>query len=267
MERVGPLRTWQSPTTSISGSGRIVEPTPTATDAAGQVTLRWILGPFPGRQEIVVSNVLRVSATATGQLEPWKFRAITGNGVSTCALALDGRAYCWAGAVWSAGLYYELGNGSNTRPAPTPQPVTSQLTWIDLSMGERRTWGIASDGSLYWWGTSSYPAQQAKTPTAGPGGRWRQVALGGDHQCAIDELQQAYCWGRGSSGQLGTGTRDDKSAPTLVAGGHRWKRLADGATCGITVEDVGFCWGSSDGTALVPTPVYANERLRSMTAG
>jgi hypothetical protein len=256
-----------------SGSGKIVEATPTATNAAGQLTLRWILGPFPGKQEIQVSGLL-VSATATGQLEPWKFRAITGNGASTCAVALDGRAYCWAGSIWSAGLNYELGNGSNQRPAPMPQPVAGQLTWIDLSMVGGKTWGIASDGSLYWWGTSMYPTpwEVAKTPTAGPRGRWRQIVQGGDHQCATDELQQAYCWGRGAEGQLGTGARDDKTAPSLVAGGHKWRQLAAGAryTCGITVEDLGHCWGRWSGTPdarLVPTSVYANERLRSITMG
>jgi hypothetical protein len=43
--------------------------------------------------------------------------------------------------------------------------------------------------------------------------------------------------------------------------------LADGANCGITVEDIGYCWGSSSGTPTAPVPirVYGNERLRSIT--
>ena len=52
-------------------------------------------------------------------------------------------------------------------------------------------------------------------PVAG-GLRFESVSAGRDHTCGLTVEGRAYCWGAGSSGQLGTGTEADHLAPVEV---------------------------------------------------
>lgn len=42
------------------------------------------------------------------------------------------------------------------------------------------------------------------------------VQPGNDHTCGIGVSKQAYCWGLGSSGELGNGTTINHSSPVPV---------------------------------------------------
>jgi alpha-tubulin suppressor-like RCC1 family protein len=61
---------------------------------------------------------------------------------------------------------------------------------------------------------------------------FRQVSAGGDHSCAVTTGDQAYCWGVGASGELGTGTDAGlpvcgglpcSPRPVAVVGGLRFR--------------------------------------------
>src|SRR5688572_807028 len=60
----------------------------------------------------------------------------------------------------------------------------------------------------------SSPAPLAAA-TAPP--RFLQVTAGGWHTCGAATDNQAYCWGLNEYGQLGTGSRVNRSRPTPVA--------------------------------------------------
>lgn len=85
---------------------------------------------------------------------------------------------------------------------------------------------------------------------AGPPPRVLDVALGGNHTCALLEGGAVRCWGRDASGQLGLGApAEDLSRPgpalTLrgpavelaAGGGHTCARFADGTVT---------CWGTNN---------------------
>src|SRR4051812_45951368 len=72
------------------------------------------------------------------------------------------------------------------------------------------------------------------------------VVLGDDHSCALTLSGRVYCWGRNYSGQLGDGTRSDRSRPTLVQGIDQISQLAafGARTCATRRDGTVFCWGS-----------------------
>jgi alpha-tubulin suppressor-like RCC1 family protein len=119
---------------------------------------------------------------------------------------------------------------------------------------------------------------------------FRQVSAGGGHSCAVTTGDQAYCWGVGSSGQLGIGWDAGlpvcdglpcSTRPAAVVGGLRFRTLTTGTshTCGVTIDDRAFCWGSNswgqigDGHGertlrnLAPTAVVGGLAFRQLAAG
>src|SRR6185503_18848341 len=87
---------------------------------------------------------------------------------------------------------------------------------------------------------------------------------------------QAYCWGQGTSGQLGNGIPADVSTPVQVAGGFTFVSLtaSEVGVCGLTAGGRAFCWGASpshgDGTALnrtSPVEVAGARTYKHLIAG
>jgi alpha-tubulin suppressor-like RCC1 family protein len=76
--------------------------------------------------------------------------------------------------------------------------------------------------------------------------QYSQVSAGFAHTCAIDSKGNAWCWGRNSEGQLGTGNTTSSSKPVSVTGGLTFTDISAGgsSTCGISNKKV-YCWGSN----------------------
>ncbi len=96
------------------------------------------------------------------------------------------------------------------------------------------------------------------------------VAAGSDHACALRLGVAMYCWGEGSSGELGDGAAMDRPFPVVVSGGLQFTKVAAGfaQTCGITSAGAGYCWGqnlsgkvgdSSYADRSTPTPVIGGH--------
>lgn len=75
-----------------------------------------------------------------------------------------------------------------------------------------------------------------------------QVAVSGDHSCAINNLAEVKCWGHNNYGQLGLGDLNDRYQPsqTVSLGQNRYAiQLALGYwhSCAILNEGSVKCWG------------------------
>nr|BFE69136.1 hypothetical protein GCM10020092_024370 [Actinoplanes digitatis] len=82
------------------------------------------------------------------------------------------------------------------------------------------------------------------------GGATIQVDAGDSHTCARGRDGRAYCWGDGSSGQLGNGDVVRHSSPVAVtapAAGVSFTQLTAGyrQTCGLGSDARAYCWGSN----------------------
>jgi alpha-tubulin suppressor-like RCC1 family protein len=104
------------------------------------------------------------------------------------------------------------------------------------------------------------------------------ASTGDSHSCAVDEAGVAFCWGVGSSGQLGNGFLINRFTPFPVAGGHTFIAIATAEThsCGITTTGQAYCWGLNnvgqlgDGTTInqaSPSLVAGDLTFTSIVAG
>jgi alpha-tubulin suppressor-like RCC1 family protein len=104
-----------------------------------------------------------------------------------------------------------------------------------------------------------------------------RISAGAAHTCALDGTGAAYCWGEGSSGQLGNALSADLSSPSAVAG-LSFQEISAGQdhTCAITLGGVAYCWGLNDqgqlgiGTQItrtVPVAVTGGLLFSGVSAG
>ena len=175
------------------------------------------------------TEVTRTQAQLSRVQSAPAFRQISVGGQTTCALALDGAAWCW-----EANRNGTMGDGS-TVGSTTPQLVQSLLRFSAVSAGSQSSCGIADTGEVHCWGSNQ--AGQLGVPTRGVAKRcgstlspcalspnrvsgWRTfstVAAGlGEHVCGITVTASVYCWGAGSMGQRGDGTAYAQWSPTRV---------------------------------------------------
>jgi hypothetical protein len=167
-----------------------------------------------------------------------------------CGLGRDGKAYC-------------LVANDASFTTSTPQRLSS-LTFVQVD----RLCGITIDHAAYCWSVPIFSAPgTAPTPVRVPGSQlWASISVGdsygtpyGDREpsyvCGVTTDGHGYCWGLNYVGQLGNGNTTEQPTPTLVLYSLRWKSIAAYAgsyreygtdhTCGVTVDDQVYCWGSN----------------------
>ncbi|MEO8200195.1 MAG: hypothetical protein ABI679_06725 [Gemmatimonadota bacterium] len=112
-----------------------------------------------------------------------------------------------------------------------------------VANGDAHCWGWGGQGQLGPGDTLDY-----NIPTKVTGGiSFRQIAAGSAHTCGLTENGTAYCWGGNAVGALGDGNGVFRSkVPVAVNGGLRFRTISSGTgyTCGVTTNDLGYCWGS-----------------------
>lgn len=159
---------------------------------------------------------------------------------------------------------------------------------VSLATGSDHTCGVTADGDAFCWGHGHYGQlgdgeldaghREAKPVPVEGGHRFVSIAAGTWHTCGIAEEGEAYCWGRGHAGQLGSGSVSPAAAPTPVSGGYRFSHLAAGGSraCGITEDGTALCWGfggagrlgtGSTASSATPVEVAGEHRFVSLAVG
>jgi len=97
------------------------------------------------------------------------------------------------------------------------------------------------------------------------------------HACGLDSDGAAYCWGLNDVGQLGDGTRTNRSLPVKVSGDLTFAEIDAGSrhTCARTFVGAVYCWGwnrsgelgQSGGDRITPSLVAGGQVFRSVSAG
>lgn len=225
-----------------------------------------------------------------------RYRRVTAGSSHTCGETGDNRAFCWG-----TNFTGQLGTGTDTGPevcgefacSTRPVAVTGGRRFVQVSAGALHTCGVTSLGVAFCWGdnrggqlgngTATGPeecrfAACSTTPVRVAGGlQFRQIDGGSEHTCGVTSDNRAYCWGQNYRGRLGTGTfNQSQLTPTTVKGGVRFRVVSAGSfsTCGITPDNVAYCWGYGgylgDGTTTdrrLPVPVVGGLHFRRVDVG
>jgi alpha-tubulin suppressor-like RCC1 family protein len=214
------------------------------------------------------------------------FMAVASGSGHSCAIALDGTAYCWGDN--RAG---QLGDGTVTRrltPVIVANGIPGGVTFRSLSASFMGTCGVSPAGVQYCWGQAAFGQMgdgmtivERRSPvTAVLGVPFVAIDAGARHTCAVRHGGAAHCWGNNVNGQLGDGTTMDRRTPVAVSmGGNTTTTISAGLnyTCAIVAPSgTLFCWGANsqgqlgDGTTtqrLTRVTVAGGVGFQSVSAG
>lgn len=243
----GPVQGVSTEWTIVSGGGRLSDDQ-VATDGSGVAEIIWTVGDAAGDGEVSVEvpDVGGMDFALT--IEPMGFRQVAAGFSHTCALRLDGSAFCWGRNTHS-----KIGDGTDEELRLSPAPVVGGFEFEQLASGGRHTCAVTNDGEAYCWGSGAQGQlgnrsdEDFNEPVSAQGDlTFRSVSAGNFHSCGVTPDDEAYCWGHNSSGQLGVGDTSGRDEPTPVEGGLAFTTVEAGGnhSCGITTDGETYCWGN-----------------------
>lgn len=217
-----------------------------------------------------------------------------------CALASDGKVYCWG-----ANTNGQLGDNKTSSNSHVHVPVPVDMTGVlnnktvkTISANEQHTCVIASDYQGYCWGRNYFGQHgdgnaygdnlvPVAVSTSGvlSGKTLKSLIAGQYHTCAVASDDMAYCWGSNSYGELGdnmvSGNESHVPVAVKMTGtilqGKTIKSIMPGSnhTCAIASDDLAYCWGlsnsygmlgnNSTGQSLSPVQVDRSTHLNNKT--
>lgn len=160
------------------------------------------------------------------------FSQVTAGQMHTCALAPDGRVWCWGDNQWG-----QLGDGT-TRNRSVPVPVSGDHRFASVSAGGGHTCGATASGAVLCWGDNFFGAVTgsalAHTPDTCSGG--------GDRRCTL--------------------------LPQAVAISEPVERVSSGyaSTCAVARDGTWYCWGGSQ-TSAAPPVLLTSTPVRGISTG
>lgn len=168
--------------------------------------------------------------------------------------------------------------------------------FVALSTGREHACALTADGTAYCWGSNEFGqlgVSEGET-TCSRGDRdiscrtratavnttlkFRKIAAGGVHTCALALDDRVYCWGDNLRGALGEPALRRSDVPAPIASASFFVDVAAGSehSCAVRLDGVGACWGENDwgqvgvGSSTlnfgVPVSVSGANRFASISA-
>ena len=213
------------------------------------------------------------------------FKSIAAGDTFTCAVADDGRAYCWG-----KGDNGELGGGKLYDQARTPRSVAGDHRFTAIVAGRQHACALDASGAAWCWGNNELDqlgdgskTKYAQRPVRVAGRhRFKRLGASGGASttCGVTIEGNGVCWGSNVSGQLGTGSTSPRREPVLVSALTNLRDISAGpdVSCAVTGDGGVYCWGSNTFGQLgigaveasIPQPsgrIQTYERFQSVAVG
>ena len=158
---------------------------------------------------------------------------------------------CWG---WGLNDYGQLADGTII-PKSSPISVSNGLSFVRVMSGLDYSLGLTEDGQMWGWGnnqnrklgTSDMTLAYSSPVSAVGDHQFSEVAAGDDHSVMLERDGTVYCCGRNIFGQIGDGTRTERSTPTAIIGGHGpFTKISVGLasfSCALDENGVVWTWG------------------------
>ncbi len=188
-----------------------------------------------------------------------------------CARTDVGEVFCWGFTYWG-----ELGNGSDSKPEPTPFRVPGIKGATSMSVGYGHSCAVMK-GQVHCWGRGTAGAlgdgagADGLTPVVAKKLKGIiQVEAGSGNTCALTKRGQVYCMGANRQGQVG-GRRDLVYTPKKVpVRGVVELSIGDVQICARTKAGQVSCWGydvATDKTRRRPGRIKAFKSAVGINIG
>jgi alpha-tubulin suppressor-like RCC1 family protein len=196
----------------------------------------------------------------------------------TCGVTTGGELYCWG---------RRFNGDAASRPALAPRRVPLAAAVRSVAVGTEHSCALLEAGAPICWGSGDFGALgrpvQGPQPVPGPGpqleGALTRIVAGGAHSCGLLDGGEMMCWGRGLTGELGTGRIEQTPVPgrfgrsfysftAITAGQHH--------SCGIERDGRVLCSGWNVHGQLgvnatvnlgLPQHIISDERFAHVSAG
>ena len=182
-----------------------------------------------------------------------RFAQVSTGRYHTLAVGSDGHVYAWGSQASGT-----LGNGKDTGTAATPVRITDNdavkgKTFTAVSAGDAYSMALASDGTVYTWGSNgkgrlgngsaedySTEPTRAKTGDA----EITAISAGRTYAMALSKDGTVYTWGDNQRGQLGNGSSDNDShpSPAKVTSLSGITAISAGFTTSTALDSQGHAW-------------------------
>lgn len=221
---------------------------------------------------------------------PAAVKEVAVGNMHTCALAMDGRVFCWGD---NADGMLGARQGA-PRASATPRAMVSAIRFTHIAGWHGTTCGLANGGMAYCWGLNDhgqggargedcgvYRCIQAPMPLGGTV-RFTQLSVGEYRACGVSRDGGAYCWGMAgppSLGSLGSAVAGEKAtSPVRVPISEPVTGVSVGSmhACAVGRSGQAYCWGAGDfgdlgngvaGVSVTPAAVTGAHRFSKVSAG
>ncbi|GAG37363.1 unnamed protein product, partial [marine sediment metagenome] len=189
---------------------------------------------------------------------------VAGGDGHSCVLMDTGGVKCWG-----KNNFGQLGDGTTTS-STTSVDVSGLSNITAISLGDNHSCALTDGGGVKCWGHGGNSqlgdglVSSSSTPVDVSGLTSGVVAISAGHYrtCALTTSGGVKCWGNNSFGELGDGTRTNRSTPVDVCdvgesapcGSYLDGVIDVGAgynhTCALTSSGGAKCWGGNNAGQL-----------------
>ncbi|MDY0001076.1 MAG: hypothetical protein RBU30_07270 [Polyangia bacterium] len=183
---------------------------------------------------------------------PYQVQSVAAGRGSTCAVTSVGEVWCWGNNVSG-----QLGTGDHFS-WPAPRKASGLEGARATAVGGNHACALFGDGTVRCWGNNTDGQLGDGTTMARTTGehkvlllnreplRARSIVAGRDHNCAIGQDGQVYCWGANKLAQAGQeGVEDIQAWAALVTLPQRAVAVGAGDyhSCATLEDHTIWCWG------------------------